>query len=164
MKIQSTLCFLGLGLLLGCDDRTARLDELCVQGTAQDPGACSILVENVEPNRALLAGEQLDLRGYLVFRHYFMGIYPTQDHAALGLTRTAVRVRTPHERRNRDELISFNNQPVRIVGRFVDDGRVGMPEWAGSITIERIGPATLILETEVNPLIEIEPEQGGGED
>lgn len=154
-----TLSILLVSLLVGCEKHSAKLDELCLQGTNENPDACSILVENVEPNRHLLDGKQLDIIGFLEFRYYFMGVYPTRDHSALGLTRSAVRVRTPHDDAEREKLISLNSQPVRIIGTFINDGRVGIPEWAGSITIERIDLLPLDPKVEVNPLIEFDLEE-----
>lgn len=145
-------------LLVGCGVHDPRLGDLCIQGTNQHPGACSILVERIEDNRALLHNKQVDIRGFLVFRYYFMAVYPTRDHAELGLTRRAVRVQSPHDSAGYDELVSLNNQAVRIVGTFIDDGRRGVPEWAGSIKIDKISLVPPNLETEINPLIEVEPE------
>lgn len=159
MRISSVLIIAFSWLLFGCDKRSTQLDELCLQGTDQDPNACSVLVENVEQNRHLLEGKQLDIRGFLVFRHHFMAVYPSQDHSTLGLTRSAVRIRTPHDKAGQKELISFNNQAVRIIGTFINDGRMGAPEWAGSLKIERIGLVPPNIEIEVIPLIEFDPEE-----
>lgn len=142
----------------GCAKPDARLADLCIQGTNQFPDACSILVERVEENRGMLHNRRIDIKGYLVFDYYFMGVYPTKDHAELGLTRRAVRVQTPHDSAGYEQLVSMNNQAVRIVGVFVDDGRRGVPEWAGSIKIDDISLVPPNLETEVRPLIELELE------
>lgn len=141
-------------LISGCGREAGVLKDLCLRGTNQDPDACSIMIEDIEENRKLLDGMQLDIRGFLVFGYHFMALYPTKDHAILDLTRSAVRVRTPHDQALREELIGYNNMAVRIIGTFVNDGRAGIPEWAGSIRIQRIGPVPAILEREVVPLVE----------
>jgi hypothetical protein len=159
MRLSSIFVILLGCLLVGCEKRLTRLDELCLQGTNEYPDACSILVENVELNRRLLDGKQLDIIGFMEFRHHFMGVYPTRDHSVLGLTRSAVRVRTPHDDTEREKLVSLNGRAVRIIGTFINDGRVGIPEWAGSIKVDKIDILPPEPEVKVNPLIEFESEQ-----